>query len=274
MSVLDSLTAPAFRVRYRVGRWLAKREMARATDPILVYTVGKTGSTSIVRTLRPATGRAVWQLHRLDAEAIDAREREVELTRPRWASHHLWVSQHFRRRLPTPDRPWDVVSLTRDPLAQSVSAWFQSTVGGRNVVDEDVNKMLESFLARPDWYRTIRWFDDEVARHLGIDVYEHPFTPGEPLFVRTPSVRLLLMRLEDLDAVGPAALSEFTGVKIDRTVRANVGTQKAYADPYQRFRAKAVLPRELVDTMYNSRYARHFYSDDEIARFRGAWQTT
>jgi len=26
--------------------------------------------------------------------------------------------------------------------------------------------------------------------------------------------------------------------------------------------------------MYGSRYARHFYTEDEISRFRAAWKTT
>lgn len=273
MSTVDRLAAPALRLRYRVGRSLAKRKMARATNPILVYTIGKTGSTTIVRTLEAATGRPTWQLHRLQADAIDEREREVEQTRPRWASHHLWVSQHFRHRMPTPERPWDVITLTRDPLAQSVSAFFQSTVGGRNVVEEDPSKMLESYLSKAQ-YRAVGWFDSELGRFLGIDVYDHPFTRGEPLFIRTDSVRLLLMRLEDLDRVGPAALSVFTGVKIDAMEHANTGDKKPYADAYQRFRTHATLPREVVDAVYCSRYARHFYSEDEIARFRAAWKTT
>jgi hypothetical protein len=114
------------------------------------------------------------------------------MQRPRWASHHLWVSQHFRNRLPTPERPWDVITLTRDPLAQSVSSWFQSTVGGRNLLDDDIDRLLASYLARHDVYRSIRWFDEEIQRYLGIDVYEFPFTRGEPLFIQSRAVRLLL----------------------------------------------------------------------------------
>lgn len=247
------------------------RRMARAPNPILVYTIGKTG-TSVVHTLASVAGRPVWQMHRLEADAIDEREREIVAERPRRVPHHLWVSQHFRHRLPTPERPWDVITLTRDPLAQSVSSLFQSAVR-RDYIDDDPSKMLATHLAQHDVYRVLGWFDNELSRYLGIDIFDQQFKRGEPLFIQSPAVRLLLLRREDLDRVGPAALSEFAGVTIDKMEHANVGDQKNYADAYQRFRAEAQLPRALVDKIYDSRYARHFYSDDEIARFRAAWQT-
>ena len=267
----DVLTAPAFRLRYRLRRWLMKRRMAQAPDPILVYTIGKTGSTSVVKTIDGA-GRPAWQMHGLQASAIDERETEVETQRPRHMPRHLWVSQHFRHRLPTPERPWDVITLTRDPLAHSVSSFFQSAVR-RRYTEFDATEMLAKYLAEHDVYRALNWFDDELMRFLGIDVYEHPFTPGQPLLIQMPTVRLLLLRREDLDTVGPKALSEFAGVKIDQMAHANVGDQKLYADAYQRFRANALLPRDLVEKMYGSRYARHFYSEEEIARFKMAWRT-
>jgi hypothetical protein len=211
-------------------------------------------------------------MHQLQPDAVDAREREIGAERPRRAPYNLWVSQHLRRRMPTPDRPWDVITLTRDPLAQSVSSFFQSAVR-RNYIDDNPNAMLATFLSAHDIFGGVDWFDNELRRYLGIDIYDRPLNRGEPLFIRTPTVRLLLMRREDLDRVGPAALSEFAGVKIQAMEHTNVGAQKNYADAYQRFRGGAVLPRALIDRIYDSRYARHFYSDDEIARFRAAWRT-
>jgi len=51
----------------------------------------------------------------------------------------------------------------------------------------------------------------------------------------------------------------------------NEATQKAYAETYRDFLATARFPASLLDQAYGSRYARHFYADSELARFRRRW---
>lgn len=244
--------------------------MDSSDDPVLVYTLGKTGSTSVIQTI-VATGRSVFQVHRLDPADVDDREREIRRYRPHQTPHHLWAAQHFRTRLPTPERPWSIVTLTRDPLAQNVSSFFQGALR-RGYVHDQVERMLDAYLTLHNRERVLEWFDTEFRRHLGIDMYDHPFTPGEPLFLDMPHIRLLVMRSEDLNQIGPGALSKFTGQPISHMEHANVGARKGYADAYRRFRSEAELPAELIERMYESRYARHFYTPEEIDKFRTAWR--
>jgi hypothetical protein len=50
-----------------------------------------------------------------------------------------------------------------------------------------------------------------------------------------------------------------------------VGAEKAYGDLYRRFLDGLHPPAEAIERAYSSRLVRHFYSPEEIARFRRRW---
>ena len=113
-----------------------------------------------------------------------------------------------------------------------------------------------------------------VVRRDDIRMCIDRFVPEDhQLVIATPSVRLLLLRCEDLETA-PAALAGL--VDVDHPVpvpRANVGLDKGYADLYRAFlHALQPTPRQL-DRAYGSRFVRHFYSAEEIDRFRRLWSS-
>ena len=57
-------------------------------------------------------------------------------------------------------------------------------------------------------------------------------------------------------------------------VRENVGSDKEYSDLYAAVVRDARVPEAALDTAYGSRFARHFYSQEEIAGFRRSWEQT
>ena len=53
--------------------------------------------------------------------------------------------------------------------------------------------------------------------------------------------------------------------------RKNVGAEKTYGDLYDDFVAALWPPTDVIDRAYSSRLVQHFYSPEEIARFREFW---
>ena len=89
--------------------------------------------------------------------------------------------------------------------------------------------------------------------------------------IETPAARVLLLRQENLDAA-PAALGGFLGRPAPVPVPArNEAATKEYAGRYREFLASVRLPEPVLDEVYGSRYARHFYADSELERFRRRW---
>jgi hypothetical protein len=258
------------RASYRLARARHHlRHARRSGSPIVVFSMAKTGSSAVVAGLRAAGHRDVFHVHDLDPAFLAREEAEYRWSGRPW---RIWDAQQLLRRPPTPSAPWRVVSIVREPIAQSVSAFFQPAVRrGYLHPGATVTSLLERFGDRLD-HLPLRWFETHVEPALGIDVYAAPFdVEARRQLLTTPTVRLLLLRCEDLDAA-PTALAELLGVADPIAIpRVNVGAEKDYAMAYADFVA-AVHPTEAqLERAYGSRPVRHFYTADEVAGFRGSW---
>jgi len=47
--------------------------------------------------------------------------------------------------------------------------------------------------------------------------------------------------------------------------------EKPYSEAYGEFLRRVVLNEDYVDRLLGSKYARHFYSPEELGRFRTKW---
>lgn len=116
------------------------------------------------------------------------------------------------------------------------------------------------------------WFERELEPLLGVDVYATPLDPAAGYAViRTEEADTLLFRFEDARRVLPAALGELLGRSLVALDETNAAMQKPTAALYRAFRETLRVPPALVAAAYATRYARHFYTDAERARFAARW---
>jgi hypothetical protein len=266
-------------------RRMERRERAA---PILVYQMGKVGSRTVRESLRRVgLPSRVLHVHFLTDEGI---RREEELHRRTWRQDgraaHVWRSQHLRRRLdrPPPAGRWHVVTLVRDPIARNLSSFFQT--GERELgldfgqhtseekADAHVEELTRLFLERFGGHEApLTWFDSELKTVFGIDVYAVPFNHARGYQIyENDAARVLLIRLEDLRTCAPAAFRDFLGLESFTLAETNVAEEKDYGRAYRRFVAGVQLPSAYIARMYDSRYARQFYSEGELDAFRRRWE--
>jgi hypothetical protein len=272
---------------YTLSRRYALWRMARGrASPIVLLSMGKTGSTAIANAVREATGRPVFQVFRLEpARLRDAEQRyrarrptarpgdDGSKTNPFPGAHHLWESDHLVRNPPSPESPWTVITTVREPVAQAVSAYFHAARRAGALADAPTVEVLTDRFVSEHWVRApLRWFDREFAAAVGIDAFAQPFDPSRGHgVVETPAVRLLLLRLESFGGA-PSVLASFLGLAEPVVVpRRNDGASGRFAQIYREFLAAARLPGQLLDEAYDSQYAQHFYGQDDIAQFRRQW---
>jgi hypothetical protein len=273
----------AAKAYHRIGLALTERV---DDDAILVYQMGKVGSSAVTRSLRAAGIESrIYKLHFLTRQGMARAERQY---RRNWTGGrralHLWESQylHDKVREPRPGKQWRIVTLVRDPVARNVSAFFQTLDldGFSGVADTletrraDLERLTDAFVSQFEWHdEPLTWFDAELASVFGIDVFASPFPHARGYQTyENDSARVLLLRLEDLREAGPLAFAEWLGLESFEPVESNVGAAKYYSDVYREFMKGAKLPRSYLERMYGSRYARHFYSDEEIRALRARWE--
>jgi hypothetical protein len=252
-------------------------------DQIIIYQMGKVGSSSIQKSLRALhMGVAIYHVHHL---ARDPRPRSGSANvtgkkpvppRHYWASLYLWklirkFGENYR---------WKIVTLVRDPVATNISAFFQNVQMNIYELDQladdgtlNVDRLIETFFKAYPHNRPLTWFDQEMKMVFGIDIYnsEFPKTKGYEIY-QGDRAQVLLIRVEDMDQCSQAAFREFLNIEKFDMIHANVGSQKTYGQIYRTFIDRINLPESYLDRMYNSKYAKHFYSPTEIERFRANWK--
>lgn len=271
------------RARFRGLRTRLRRLTDRPDlrDPILVYQMGKVGSSTVGRSLRALDlPRAIREVHLLND--LDDLEQRVRDTYPEPVETLAQIEEGRRlRKLILGHREilWHVITLVRDPVQRNVSAFFENLtevipdVYERRARNEiSLAEIRDAFLDRYDHNAPLDWFQSQLEPVFGIDVFATQFDTATGYAIyEAEHARLLLIRLEDLTRRGEAAMCEFLGLDRLDLVTANVGREKRYHDIYQEFEARVTLPASYLARMYDSRFARQFYTDEEIDTFKQRW---
>jgi Putative capsular polysaccharide synthesis protein len=272
------------RLRKGLRRFHFKRAIRRSlrspTPPVLVYTASKVASSAVTHALASVEGQTVFHVHMMSAANIrEIREamRRRGLGRVRQEMNDPEdLGLALADVLIKPRRRARVVSLVRDPVARNISFYFQTLdllwQTERAHEHFTVERLLEEFHDRFTHERGVDWFDVEFKPVLGVDVYAHPF-PQREGFLRIDSgpYEVLLMRHDLDDRLKEKCLADLITVpKVTLTPR-NVGAEKSYSAAYGEFLRRVVLPEDYVERMLGSKYARHFFGPEELARFRDKW---
>ena len=183
-----------------------------------------------------------------------------------------------------------VITLVRDPVARKVSSFFQSLHIHYDIdfddefksrtLDDTVTELNTLFLEKilpgsgTDQLDTdpTSWFDDQLKAVFDVDVFDTPFPKEDGYCIyEAPKANVLLLRMEDLDRCATVAVKKHLNLDDFELTRANVGEDKEYAALYRKFLDQLKIPASHLDQMYGSRMALHFYSAQELAKFRDRW---
>lgn len=257
--------------------------LADNTPILLVHQMGRAGSMTTVNTLRAASlSFPVFHTHWLNPESVKLRQE--------WNRHLSWNRQPLNIRTSsliaaelaregTSRRQWKLVTVFREPVARNLSVFFLCIDAfvedfqrryERGGLDGDV--LLDVFLQRFPHDQPLAWFDREVREVFGVDVYAYDFPADQGYCIlQADRVELLLVKVEQLNRCFRSAFREFLGVDVPQLQQSHV----TEADPamlmYRDFIRTVRLPDAYLDRMYSSRFARHFYPDEEIRGFRSKW---
>lgn len=282
--VLYSLTTMKFRDWVRFSRL----DFA-ARPPVLVFQMGKVGSTSIYHTLDGMNlGRPVYHAHYLSSQGVKKARKWHRLHQgkvPYGVEYYQLLGRKIRRNLG--EAHYTVIAGVRDPIAKEISNYFElADEVDHGLRDEDgsfdtsqiISYLLDRFRrfdVEEDSFFTTAWFDQELKGTLGIDIYEYPFdhSQGYSIF-RCADLDLLVYQYERLGEIFRYALSELLGLSVSdipELRRDNVGTSKWYADLYTEAKDAIVIPAEVCKKVYGTEFVRHFYSDETIDEWIEHW---
>ena len=272
-----------------INKLFAKPKPIPHWDPIIVYQMGKVGSASVQRSLI-ATFRSmgvdvpVHHIHNL--HNLEAMEKSI-MRGPIPREDTLMgirLGLALKRQMDeNPNQQWNLISLVRDPVARNISEFFH---GFQEIIPDygllyqrgqlSIEEVRKAFFSKFDQPVTpYDWFDKQMKTVFDIDVYAQPFPThkGYEIYKDQKQTPLLLIRLEDLDRVAGKAMKDFLAIENFSIIKSNVGAEKQYATLYSDFKT-APLPTAFLEKKYSTKYAKHFYTDDEIKKFYRKWASS
>jgi len=282
MSDLDRKYVVRNRLRIRMQTLLG-------SPPIVIYTMGKTGSSSVLAALEEAQlSNPAYQVHILSHGGIEEFTSFYDgLKPPIWPQHmnasaalRPWAGGRARTR-------WKIITLVRDPIAVRLSAFFENLAlfhpemigtGGELHTDAALTFMRKTLANYPEstdlidrYFRT--WFASEFKEGTGIDILQHPFDSERGFtLIKEPLADVLVIRYENLRQCFSDAICTLLGIEGPIELpQVNVGQTKPLGDAYAYVRDHVEISAEACTRIYANREVTHFYTPEMIEGFVARW---
>jgi len=219
---------------------------------ILIYQMGKVGSSSVI-----------WSLKSIGMDADRAGS---------WNIHDIELKSLQKSK----DYYDKIITMVRDPIRRNIAQLFTSWEEHLGYFPEEYDSsMVETFKNEFPHDAPLQWFDQWMLTEFGIDVYREPF-PKEVGW-KIYDDRLLVIRTEDMTSVIRKALRTFIHIhklmviNVQHRNQGEVSRGEFHGQAYMYFKRYARFSESFLDHMYESKYVQHFYTEGEIAGFRTRW---
>ncbi len=255
------------------------------SPPILIYQMGKVGSAAIKKSLTQyKLGRSVYHVHNLvHYQAIKDLKWHLNKSGTSRRYDGLWSSLYLSKQVARPmPFKWTIITFVREPVGRNLSGFFQvmdrlhpEFLTERSHSETNIDEILKSFLVDNTHHSVpLHWFDNQLKTVFGIDVFKLPFNhqKGYQIY-ENEKAKALLIRLENLDDCAQQALEDFLAIKNFKLLSKNVGNAKNYKNLYKHVIKEIKLPEDYLNSLYDSKYANHFYTKEEISMFRKKWES-
>jgi hypothetical protein len=217
---------------------------------ILVWCPGRVGSRSALEAIKKCRGD-VCDIHTMeDGYSIDRIKSAMK------ADGRLRARAREMLAAPT-----QILIPIREPLGRNLSSWFcpWHTRQYRTKNETNLAVLKERFMREfpHDWITN--WFDNELKANIGVDVYTHEFVDGY-MRITEGHYDIIIVDYRKINSVLPEKIEKHWGIKLN--IGRVKGTSSSLHSKYQEFHKQIKFPRAFAESIYNTKYARHFYGSE------------
>ncbi len=201
-----------------------------------------------------------------------------------------------------------IITAVREPISQNISGLFQRIgTGGdslskqfvldnftpeKNKIDNFYSEYKEIFIKNNSNVQTLfdtmlnnTVYQENTSYNFSIiqkfiplfcenilDLLSHPFDQEKGYAImKEGNIEVFVYQLEKLNSIVPE-LSAWVGVPFDKLEKSNVGEDKWIGDSYKQAQKHLKITQEYFDKCYNEPYVKHFYSPEDIEKFKERWR--
>lgn len=236
---------------------------------IIIYQMGKVGSTSIFESLKNY-GLRVFKVHKLHPTKnfrFNPSINGLAIKPPSWFGEN----EHVYKSYISTKQQVKIICPIREPFSRNISAFFQNleqfTKVKQSKTSLGTKELIEIFFKEYPHHVPLRWFEFEMGKMLNINVYDYPFSKQQGyIVIKKANIELLVIKSELSNETKSQVIGEFIGIDGFVLKNANVGRTKTYSKLYNDFKRQIVFDDTFIDMMLNSQYFEHFYHKKEAEK--------
>jgi len=268
----------------KVSRERRRLQSARELPigPVVAYGHPKTATRSIEAAVADLPGAEVFHAHVLRSAHFTKKDNVFVPPLPTGICPEDQPAQWSIERAIAAGERITLITAVRDPVAVNVSWFFfglQRWLRSRKPVDPSsvaFDALERLFYEGHPHQGILNWFTEEweYASRASLDALAGVRSEGHAT-TKVGTCRACVFSAHLPDTTKADILADFLGVGDERIVfpRRNLGTSRTGSDIYTRLKAMVASDPGYLDSMYDSAYARFFFTGDQIDGFRRSWKT-
>ena len=244
--------------------------------PVLIYQVGKVGSSSIYVSLKEQIKNLpVYQVHNIET-AQELLDKDLKENSRNSIAHFTIGIELKKKIIEEPNIRWKIIIGVREPISRWISDVFENIHTRYKFLknsDNSVNveKTIQFIKDTIDEEPQKSWFKDELSATFGVDLFDKPFN-GDYQIIRNEKIDILIYKFENMQASIPSVIKNFLNIKDFELATANETSQKSTATAYKEVKQELKFEADFLDKFYNKPVISHFYTDYEIETFKKQWR--
>lgn len=179
-----------------------------------------------------------------------------------------------------------IITAVREPISQIISELYQDIsmlripflhkyseelLTGKGDAQKLFDKYVENIYNKKKSYSNITYFIRNFSNNI-LDIMKYPFDKEKGYtIIKEGNIEVFVYTLEKMNDV-VCEMAEFVGGDFDEWVMGNVGSDKKVAKSYKKAQKELVFTKEFFEGCYGEEYIKHFYTDEQIEKFKDKWR--
>ncbi len=240
---------------------------------IVSYQMGKVASSAITSSIKNCI-----QIHSLNGEEPIKyfSSRYTGSLKGRILQYFKWkyVSKKLNKKIKKATSKNEKIKFivgVREPVSRNISGYFQTLTP--RLSNENIEEHIIGFYSFCPHLAPCYWFDLELKKHFGFNVYSYPFNKEKGFsIINYGEMDYFIYQFEKIGKI-ENELNKFLEIDDFEIVRENESTKKWSASLYKEFKNNVKFDKNYLNLLYSSRYCKHFYSADDIEKFINKWSS-
>lgn len=250
-------------------------------EVILIYQQGKVASRSIAASIEKSSNLNTLKKHSFYnhiTKSLFKNYKSTDYYLKQVVNNFKKIKTKIILELLKRNEKLKIITLVREPISRNISFYFQDFQiplmdlnchnDNTKVKNTNLDKLISDFYKNFNHFQGVNWFDNEIKRSFNIDVFDYRFNKdGGVSIIEDKNLQIMIIKLEKIKKV-ESNIGDFLGVNNFQLLKKNMSQKKWYNGIYNKFKSEILINNEYINELYDSKYMKHFYSENEINLFK------